>query len=121
MLGVVDGAAFGGGFLFKHPQIRELVFNFIEGAENGGLVGCRLGFVGMARLIGEGVTPARVEKQFRGLRAEGPQSAWTLNPGAAVRAFKAAGAAESDGGIESADRDTDLFVGSGDAALCGGD
>src|ERR1035438_7420265 len=121
MLRSIDGPALDYSFLFQDAQVGELVFHFVERAKHGGFVSGGLRFVAMARLVGEGVAAAGVKKQLGGLRAEGPESAGTLNPGSTLAAFEAASAAERDGGVIGADGDADLGVCGGNAALRGGD
>src|ERR1700728_3214339 len=74
----------------------------------------------MPCLRGEGVALAGVEQQLGGLSAQSPQSAWALNPVAAVAALEAAFAGQIDGRIVGADGDADLRVGRRGAALCCG-
>ena len=89
--GGVDGALLCFRFLLKDAERGELVFNVVEGLEDGVAIAVGLSLVGVAGDIGERVALAGVEEQLGRLRAEAPERAGTLNPGAGVGAFKAAG------------------------------
>ena len=121
VLGGGDGVALGGGLLLEDAEVGELVFDFVECAEDGGFVGGGLGLVAVAGFAGEGVAAAGVKEELGGLCAEGPEGAGALNPCGGLEALEAAGCAEGDGGVIGADGDADLGVGGGDAALGGGD
>src|SRR5580698_3769806 len=117
----VDGALLDDGLLLEDAEGGELVFNVVEGLEDSVAVAIGLRLVIVAGLVGERVALAGVKEQLRGLAAEGPDGAGALNQGAEARALKAAGGAESDGGVVGADGDADLRVGCGGLALDGGD
>ena len=62
MLRGVDGLLLDTRLLLKNSEAGELVFNVVEGLEDGIPVAGDLSFIGMAGLFGEGVPLAGVEE-----------------------------------------------------------
>ncbi len=93
MLGISDGFTLRRFFLFENAQIGELVFHLVEGEEDDAFVIGGAGIKKVARLPGRGFALARVEEKLCCLCSERPERAGALNPRAAMRAFKATGAA----------------------------
>jgi hypothetical protein len=58
----IDSALLDGGFLFQNAQRSELVFDVVEGLEDRVAIAVCLRLIGMARLIGERVALAGVER-----------------------------------------------------------
>ena len=120
-LGGVDGLLLADDLLGGDAEGGDVVFDLLEGGEDGLTVGGDVGGVLGGVLGGGGAAEAGVEEGLGGGGTEGPEEGWRGEEVGDVRGLEAAAAGEIEGGVVGGLFDADEGVGLGHGAFGGGD